>query len=56
MRLIQNDRVIVQPFSVALCFGKQNAVGHDLDEGLAGCFLLKACLVGHRPSAELAHL
>ncbi len=45
MRLVNDDRVVGPEQRVGLRFGQQNAVGHQLDGGIAAQPVLKAHLV-----------
>ena len=48
VRLVDDERVVGRQVGVTLGFGQQDAVGHQLDVGIAADLLGKADLVAHR--------
>ena len=47
MRFVHNDRVVGKQVPVLYRFGKQDAVGHDLDQRFGGRLFFKADFVGY---------
>jgi hypothetical protein len=45
--LVDDDRVVLLEQSIALCFGQQDAVGHELDAGVGAGAVAKANLESH---------
>ena len=52
VRLIQDDRVVLAQFAVALRLGEQDAVGHQLERGARPDLVVEAHLAAHQ-AAEL---
>jgi len=48
VRLVDDERVVLAKLAVPLCFGEQDAVGHDLDVGAGPDFVGEADLVANR--------
>ncbi|OQC73410.1 MAG: hypothetical protein BWX45_00493 [Deltaproteobacteria bacterium ADurb.Bin002] len=56
VRFIDDDRIVGQQIPISGSFRKQDAVGHDPDQGLRRCFFFKADFIRHSLTAVLAEL
>ena len=56
MRFVDNQRVVGGEIAVGLRFGEQDAIGHQLDAGIARSIVVKPHFVTHRLPNRLPQL